>query len=207
VPGNQIVPRERHGWGNHVSDVEATGGAMEDRDSFYYRAIRTKLGDASRAQYDLLPDTPTKALFELYQMERVGRNAGSDPRPPGGAKKYLIVGWCGFLQISTGPSQTARLFSWPLKEACRVPAPHSGVPQVRRARSTIEVRWTASATFCRDRLTHPSFPPCRTMARAHLMNKLTMYQAKTAAMIFPANTTGRTTFDFSSRKLPTRDAI
>jgi hypothetical protein len=67
-----------------ISTVKPWRGAVEDRDS--YRAIRTKLGDASRAQYDLLPDTPTKALFEPYQMERVGRNAGSNPRPPGAAK-------------------------------------------------------------------------------------------------------------------------
>jgi hypothetical protein len=55
---------------------------MEDRDSFYYRAIRTKQGDAPRAQYDLKeppPDTPTKALFELYQLERIAGNAGRDP--------------------------------------------------------------------------------------------------------------------------------
>jgi hypothetical protein len=51
---------------------------MDDRDSFYYRAIRTKLGDAPRAQYDLLPDTPTKALFELYQLERAAGNARPD---------------------------------------------------------------------------------------------------------------------------------
>ena len=47
---------------------------MEDRDSFYYRAIRTKPGDAQRPQYDPkepLPDTPTKALFELYQQESI----------------------------------------------------------------------------------------------------------------------------------------
>jgi hypothetical protein len=52
--------------------------AMDDRDSFYCRAIRTKLGDAPRAQYDLLPDTPTKALFELYQLERAAGNACPD---------------------------------------------------------------------------------------------------------------------------------
>jgi hypothetical protein len=62
------------------------GGAMEDRDSFYYRAIRTKVGDAPRAQYDLLPDTPTKALFELYHLEHVAGSAGPDPRPSGRAK-------------------------------------------------------------------------------------------------------------------------
>jgi hypothetical protein len=48
---------------------------MQDLDSFYYRAIRTKLGDAARMQYDLkepLPDAPIKALFKLYEQERVG---------------------------------------------------------------------------------------------------------------------------------------
>ena len=51
---------------------------MDDRDSFYYRAIRTKLGDAPRAQTDLLPDTPTKALFELYQLERAAGKGSPD---------------------------------------------------------------------------------------------------------------------------------
>jgi hypothetical protein len=83
---DQIVPRERHNWGNDNLDGEAIGGAMEDRDSFYYRAIRTKLGDAPRAQYDILPDTPTKALFELYQLEQVSGNAGPETRPSGRAK-------------------------------------------------------------------------------------------------------------------------
>jgi hypothetical protein len=62
--------------------VEAVGGAMQDRDSFYYRAIRTKLGDAPRTHYDLddpLPQTPTKALFELYEQERVAAS-GSENR-------------------------------------------------------------------------------------------------------------------------------
>jgi hypothetical protein len=47
---------------------------MQDRDSFYYRAIRTKLGDVAKTQYDLkepLPETLAKALFELYEQERV----------------------------------------------------------------------------------------------------------------------------------------
>ena len=44
---------------------------MEDRDSFYYRAIRLKLSDAPTTQYDPLAETPTKALFELYEKERV----------------------------------------------------------------------------------------------------------------------------------------
>jgi hypothetical protein len=34
---------------------------MHDRDSFYYRAIRTKLGDALRAQYDLKEPQPRVA--------------------------------------------------------------------------------------------------------------------------------------------------
>jgi hypothetical protein len=45
-----------------------------DRDSFYDRAIRTKLGDVPRAHYDPkepLPETPAKALFELYERESV----------------------------------------------------------------------------------------------------------------------------------------
>jgi hypothetical protein len=63
--------------------VEAVGGAMQDRDSFYYRAIRTKLGDAPRTHYDLddpLPQTPTKALFELYEQERVAASGSENPR-------------------------------------------------------------------------------------------------------------------------------
>jgi hypothetical protein len=43
---------------------------MHDRDSFYYRAIRTKLGDTLRAQYDLsepLPQPLTEALLKLDQ--------------------------------------------------------------------------------------------------------------------------------------------
>jgi hypothetical protein len=41
---------------------------MQDRDSFYYRAIRTKIGDALRAQYDVkepLPEPLAKILLEL----------------------------------------------------------------------------------------------------------------------------------------------
>jgi hypothetical protein len=30
---------------------------MQDRDSFYHRAMRTKIGDARRAQHDPLPAT------------------------------------------------------------------------------------------------------------------------------------------------------
>jgi hypothetical protein len=44
------------------------GAAMQDRDSFYYRAIRTKIGDALRAQYDVkepLPEPLAKILLEL----------------------------------------------------------------------------------------------------------------------------------------------
>jgi hypothetical protein len=39
---------------------------MHNRDSFYYRAIRTKLGDALRAQYDLSEPLP-EALQNLDQ--------------------------------------------------------------------------------------------------------------------------------------------
>jgi hypothetical protein len=47
-------------------------GAMQDRDSFYYRAIRTKLGDAQGDDpKEPLPETPTKALFELFQHEKI----------------------------------------------------------------------------------------------------------------------------------------
>jgi hypothetical protein len=56
------------------SVVEAVGGGMPDRDSFYDRAIRTKLGDIPRAHYDSkepLPETPAKALFELYERENI----------------------------------------------------------------------------------------------------------------------------------------
>jgi hypothetical protein len=66
--------------------VEAMGGAMQDRDSFYYRAIRTKLGDAARAQYDPkepLPETPTKVLFDLYEQERVAAGGTGNPRSRG----------------------------------------------------------------------------------------------------------------------------
>jgi hypothetical protein len=45
---------------------------MQDRDSFYYRAIRTKRGDALKAQYDLkqpLPEPLAKTLFELDRQE------------------------------------------------------------------------------------------------------------------------------------------
>jgi hypothetical protein len=41
---------------------------MQDRDSFYYRAIRTKIGDALRAQYDVkepLPEPLAKILLEF----------------------------------------------------------------------------------------------------------------------------------------------
>jgi hypothetical protein len=43
---------------------------MHDRDSFYYCAIRTKLGDTLRAQYNLsepLPQPLTEALLKLDQ--------------------------------------------------------------------------------------------------------------------------------------------
>jgi hypothetical protein len=43
---------------------------MHDRDSFYRRAIRTKIGDALRAKYDLsepLSEPLTKALLKLDQ--------------------------------------------------------------------------------------------------------------------------------------------
>jgi hypothetical protein len=43
-------------------------GPMHDRDSDYYRAIRMKVGDALRAQYDLsepLTEPLTKALLKL----------------------------------------------------------------------------------------------------------------------------------------------
>jgi hypothetical protein len=45
-------------------------GPMHNRDSHCYRAIRTKLGDALRAQYDLsdpLPEPLTEALLRLDQ--------------------------------------------------------------------------------------------------------------------------------------------
>jgi hypothetical protein len=41
---------------------------MQDRDSFYYRAIRTKVGNEPKARYDLsqpLPEPLVKALREL----------------------------------------------------------------------------------------------------------------------------------------------
>jgi len=55
---------------------------MQDRDSFYYRAIRTKRGDALKALYDLkqpLPEPLAKTLFELDRQEGVAvRAAGGD---------------------------------------------------------------------------------------------------------------------------------
>jgi hypothetical protein len=66
--------------------VETMGGNMHDRDSFYCRAIRTRLGDAARTQYDPkepLPETPTKALFELYERERAAASGVGSPRPRG----------------------------------------------------------------------------------------------------------------------------
>jgi hypothetical protein len=54
-----------------VLRVEVMAGAMQDRDSFYYRAIRTN-GDAPRDDLkEPLPETPTKALFELFQQKKV----------------------------------------------------------------------------------------------------------------------------------------
>jgi hypothetical protein len=47
---------------------------MQDRNSFYYRAIRTKFGDAVRAQHnvnDPPPNTLKKPLSELGQQEGV----------------------------------------------------------------------------------------------------------------------------------------
>ena len=49
---------------------------MQDRDSFYYRAIRTKIGDALRAQYDVkepLPEPLAKILLELGRAFRLLR--------------------------------------------------------------------------------------------------------------------------------------
>jgi len=66
--------------------VETMGGNMQDRDSFYFRAIRTRLGDAARTQYDPkepLPETPTKALFELYEQERAAASGTRALRPRG----------------------------------------------------------------------------------------------------------------------------
>jgi hypothetical protein len=47
---------------------------MQDRDSFYYRAIRTKLSGASRAQHDLNDPRPgilRKPLSELGRQEGI----------------------------------------------------------------------------------------------------------------------------------------
>jgi hypothetical protein len=41
---------------------EAMGGVMQDRDSFYHRAIRTKLGDAMRAQLENADGKEPKGL-------------------------------------------------------------------------------------------------------------------------------------------------
>jgi hypothetical protein len=55
---------------------------MQDQDSFYYRAIRTKLGNALKAQYDLkqpLPEPLAKGLLEIDRQEGVAiRGAGAD---------------------------------------------------------------------------------------------------------------------------------
>jgi hypothetical protein len=59
-------------WGCHAGPI-----------SFYYRAIRTKLGDAPRTQYDMkepLPDAPIRALFELYEQERFAASGTGNPR-------------------------------------------------------------------------------------------------------------------------------
>jgi hypothetical protein len=42
---------------------------MHDRDSFYYRAIRTKIGDALRAQYNLSEPLPHSFLTILMQLD------------------------------------------------------------------------------------------------------------------------------------------
>jgi hypothetical protein len=58
------------------------GGVMQDLDSFYYRAIRTKLGDAANIQYNQkepLTDAPIKTLFELYEQERVAVSGIGNP--------------------------------------------------------------------------------------------------------------------------------
>jgi hypothetical protein len=47
------------------------GGTMEDRDSFYHRAIRTTLGDALK--------TLTKPLLELHQQQSVAAG-GKEPK-------------------------------------------------------------------------------------------------------------------------------
>jgi hypothetical protein len=57
---------------------------MHDRDSFYYRAIRTKLGDALRAQYDLkepLPESLATVLFELDRQEGAAIRGTEADRP------------------------------------------------------------------------------------------------------------------------------
>jgi hypothetical protein len=52
---------------------------MYDRDSFYYRAIRTKIGDALRAQYDLSLPLPNTSL--ALQLDEKPRE--KTPRAPG----------------------------------------------------------------------------------------------------------------------------
>jgi hypothetical protein len=55
---------------------------MHDRDSFYYRAIRTKIGDALRAQYDLSLPVPHTFLALLMQLDEKAReNAPRAPEP------------------------------------------------------------------------------------------------------------------------------
>jgi hypothetical protein len=51
-------------------DAEARGdAAMQDRDSFYSRAIRTKIGDALRARYGLQESLPEPLATILLQLD------------------------------------------------------------------------------------------------------------------------------------------
>jgi hypothetical protein len=54
---------------------------MYDRDSSYYRANRTKIGDALRAQYDLSLPLPHTFLALLMQLDEKPRE--KTPRAPG----------------------------------------------------------------------------------------------------------------------------
>jgi hypothetical protein len=85
--GNLLKPLSGRGrppearYQNLAAQALGSGAAMHDRDSFYYRAIRTKIGDALRAQYDLSP-LPHTFLAILMQLDEKAReNAPRAPMP------------------------------------------------------------------------------------------------------------------------------
>jgi hypothetical protein len=85
--GNLLKPLSGRGrppearYQNLAAQALGSGAAMHDRDSFYYRAIRTKIGDALRAQYDLSLPLPHIFLALLMQLDEKPRE--KTPRAPG----------------------------------------------------------------------------------------------------------------------------